>query len=57
LRGDWELHSNDSAPSVATADKDKGKAGKRKSPSYADFEEIFETVNGENVCTKATYKM
>ena len=31
--------------------------GKRKSPVQADFDEIYETVNGRKMCTEATYKM
>jgi hypothetical protein len=46
-------YSNSSAPSVANS----GNVGKRKSPVWADFEEIYETVNGVKICTKATCKM
>jgi hypothetical protein len=46
-------NSNAFVPSVAG----KGKSGKRKSPVWDAFEEIFEDVNGESVCTKATCKM
>jgi hypothetical protein len=35
---------NGSTPSVVAASN--GKVGKRKSPIWDDFEEIFETVNG-----------
>jgi hypothetical protein len=34
-----------------------GKVGKHKSPVWDDFEEIFETVNGVEICTKAKCKM
>ncbi|XP_066316658.1 zinc finger BED domain-containing protein RICESLEEPER 2-like [Miscanthus floridulus] len=39
-------NSNGSVPSVAAAGN--GKVGKRKSPVWDDFEEIFETMNGED---------
>ena len=48
-------NSNGSVPSVAAAGN--GKVGKRKSPIWDDFEEIFETVNGVQICTKAKCKM
>jgi hypothetical protein len=48
-------NSNGSTPSVAAASN--GKVGKRKSPVRDDFEEIFETMNGVEICTKAKYKM
>ena len=48
-------NSNGSVPSVAAAGN--GKVGKRKSPVWDDFEEIFETVNGVQICTKAKCKM
>jgi hypothetical protein len=47
------VNSNSSAPSVAG----KGNTGKRKSPVWADFTEIFEDVNGVSTCTKAVCKM
>ena len=31
--------------------------GKRKSAVWANFDEIYETVNGVKICTKATYKV
>jgi hypothetical protein len=40
-----------SAPSIT------GKVGKRKSPMWADFDEIFETMNGQSICTKTKCKM
>ena len=46
-------NSNSSAPSVAS----NSNIGKRKSPVWADFDEIYETVNGRKICTKATCKM
>jgi hypothetical protein len=45
--------SNDSTPFVATTSSG---VGKRKSVVWADFYEIFEIVNGREICTKATYK-
>jgi hypothetical protein len=45
--------SNGSSPSIAG----NGNVAKRKSLVWADFEEIFETVNGVKICTKATCKM
>ncbi|XP_066384513.1 zinc finger BED domain-containing protein RICESLEEPER 2-like [Miscanthus floridulus] len=48
-------NSNGSVPSVAAAGN--GKVGKRKSPVWDDFEEIFETMNGVQICTKAKCKM
>jgi hypothetical protein len=47
------VNSNSSAPSVAS----KGNIGKRKSPVWADFTEIFEDINGVSTCTKAVCKM
>jgi hypothetical protein len=46
-------NSNSSAPSIAG----KGNTGKRKSPIWADFTEIFEDINGVSTCTKAVCKM
>jgi hypothetical protein len=46
-------NSNGSAPSIAG----NGNVGKRKSPVWDNFDEIFETVNGVKICTKATCKM
>ena len=48
--------SNGSAPSVAGNSSGVG-TGKRKSAVWADFDEIYETVNGRKICTKATCKM
>jgi hypothetical protein len=50
------VHSNGSAPSVAGNTSGAG-TGKRKSAMWADFGEIYETVNGREICTKATCKM
>jgi hypothetical protein len=36
---------------------DTGNLGKRKSPVWADFDEVFEEVNGVKICTKAVCKM
>jgi hypothetical protein len=47
------VNSNGFAPSVAG----NGNTGKRKSPVWADFEEIFEDVNGVKICTKVVCKM
>ena len=46
-------NSNSSAPFVAG----NSNVGKRKSSVWADFDEIYETVNGRKICTKATCKM
>ena len=46
-------NSNGSAPSVAGT----GNTSKRKSPMWADFEEIYEIINGSRICTKAVCKM
>jgi len=46
-------NSNGSAPSVAGT----GNTSKRKSPVWADFEEIYEVINGSRICTKAVCKM
>jgi hypothetical protein len=46
-------NSNSSTPSVAG----KGNTGKRKSPVWADFTEIFEDINGVSTCTKSVCKM
>jgi hypothetical protein len=48
-------NSNGSTPSVVAAGN--GKVGKRKSRVWDDFEEIFETVNGVEICTKAKCKI
>jgi hypothetical protein len=45
--------SNGSAPPIAS----NGNVGKHKSPVWANFEEIFETVNAVKICTKAICKM
>ena len=50
--------SNSSTPSVAGTGTSSGIAvGKRKSTVWAYFDEIYETVNGRKICTKATCKM
>ena len=50
--------SNSSTPSVAGTGTSSGPGvGKRKSAVWADFDEIYETVNGRKIYTKATYKM
>jgi len=41
-------NSNGSAPSVAGT----GNTSKRKSPVWADFEKIYEVINGSRICTK-----
>ncbi|XP_066358323.1 zinc finger BED domain-containing protein RICESLEEPER 1-like [Miscanthus floridulus] len=46
-------NSNGSAPSVAGT----GNNSKRKLPMWADFEEIYEVINGSRICTKAVCKM
>jgi len=48
--------SNDSAPSVAGNSSGVG-TGKRKSVVLANFDEIYETVNGRKIYTKATCKI
>ena len=48
--------SNGSAPSVAGNSSGVG-TGKRKSIVWAHFDEIYETVNGRKIYTKATCKM
>jgi hypothetical protein len=50
------VDSTNSAPSVATGTS-SGVVGKCKSTVWADFDEIFETVNGREICTEATCKM
>ena len=45
--------SNSSSPSVAGTSS----VGKRKSIVWIDFDEVYETVNGRQICTKATCKM
>jgi len=47
------VNSNGSAPSVAGT----GNTSKRKSPMWADFEEIYEVISGSRICTKAVCKM
>ena len=50
--------SNGSTPSVDGTGTSSGPGvGKRKSTVWADFDEIYETVNGRKIYTKATYKM
>jgi len=50
--------SNSSTPSIAGTSTSSGTiVGKRKSVVWADFDEIYETVNGMKICTKATCKM
>jgi hypothetical protein len=46
-------NTNSSAPSVAGT---RSSGGKRKSPVWADFDEIFEDVNGTSICTKVVCK-
>ena len=49
--------SNGSSPSVAGTGTSSGPSvRKRKSTMWADFDEIYETVNGVKICTKATCK-
>ena len=48
--------SNDSASSVAGNSSGVG-TGKRKSVVLANFDEIYETVNGRKIYTKATCKI
>jgi hypothetical protein len=47
-------NTNSSAPSVSG---NSTRVGKRKSPVWADFDEIYEDVNGSRICTKAVCKM
>ena len=47
------VNSNGSFPSVAGT----GNNSKRKSPVWADFEEIYEVINGSRICTKAVCKI
>ena len=50
--------SNGSTPSVASTGSSSGPGvGKRKSAVWADFDEIYETVNDRQICTKATCKI
>ena len=50
--------SNGSTPSVAGTGTSSGPGvDKRKSAVWADFDKIYETVNGKKICTKATCKM
>ena len=50
--------SNGSTPSVAGTGTSSGPGvGKRKSAMWADFDEIYETVNGRKIYTKATCKV
>ena len=46
-------NSNSSAPSVAG----NSNVGKRKSPVWTNFDDIYETVNSKKICTKATCKI
>jgi len=48
--------SNGTAPSVVGNSSSVG-TSKRKSAVWADFDEIYETVNGRKIYTKATCKM
>ena len=49
---------NGSTPYVAGTGTSSGPSvGKRKSTMWADFDEIYETMNGRKICTKATCKM
>ena len=53
-----QVCSNGSTPSVTGTGTSSGLGvGKRKSAVWADFDEIYETLNGRKICTKATYKM
>lgn len=47
-------NTNSSAPSISS---NATRVGKRKSPVWADFDEIYEDVNGSIICTKAVCKM
>jgi hypothetical protein len=47
---------NGSAPFVAGNTSSAG-TGKHKYVVWANFDEIYETVNGREICTKATCKM
>jgi hypothetical protein len=50
--------SNGLSPSVAGTGTSSGPGvGKRKSAMWADFDEIYETVNGRQISTKVTCKM
>jgi hypothetical protein len=52
------IYSNGLTPSVVGTGMSSGPGvGKRKSAMWADFDEIYETVNGRQISTKATYKM
>jgi hypothetical protein len=46
-------NSNSFAPSVAGT----GNLGKRKSPVWANFDEVLEEVSGVKICTKTVRKM
>jgi len=46
--------SNPSIVGIGTSSRPS--VGKRKSAVWADFDEIYEIVNGRKICTKATYK-
>ena len=48
------IGSTSSTPSVAGTGTS---IGKRKSAMWADFDEIYQTMNGVKICTKATCKM
>ena len=49
---------NGSTPYVVGTSVSSGPGvGKRKSAVWADFDEIYKTVNGRKIYTKATYKM
>ena len=50
--------SNGSTPSVVgTGTSSRPGVGKHKSAMWADFDEIYEIVNGTKICTKSTCKM
>ncbi|XP_066333309.1 zinc finger BED domain-containing protein RICESLEEPER 2-like [Miscanthus floridulus] len=51
--GTTTANSNGTGPSVAGI----GNTNKRKSPMWANFEEIYEVINGSRICTKAVCKM
>ena len=52
------VYSNGLTPSVAGTSTSSGPSvAKRKSAVWANFDEIYETVNGRKICTKATCKI
>jgi hypothetical protein len=46
-------NTNNSAPFVVGT---RSSGGKRKSPIWVDFDEIFEDVNDTSICIKVFYK-